>query len=542
MFVSNLEQLLEITSGVETQFKIGKDLERRLTGRFYTHVRIGKAMAIDIAERLDKSQCLKVIDPFCGDGRLLCWLVEAMYERGKIPSRTLQISAWDCDPLAVESAQRALLRKLDALGISAARLDVKVIDSFECALKNLQSFDVCITNPPWETIKPDGREMARLDKESQEKYVLLLKEQAYRLEKSYPYSKPTRKFSGWGTNLARCGIEASVRLLVPDGYFAIVAPATILGDQVSAPLRSWLFSNNTVGVIHHYPAGSKLFESVDQSAVYLVGQRERGERSDNGVLEVVQHFEKEQNFQPPIMRLSLASLEENHYAIGFGSSPAISRLMPYVAALPKLGDYESGSDALFKIGRELDETGVARKLSEKGTYRFAKGRQISRYSQLSSEAVFLKEDIPTPKSADLHRLVWRDVARQSSFRRVIATIIPPGIVTGNSLNVLIPKKMSDRLLFALLGVFNSTIFEAQVRATISTNHLSVGAMRRVRVPNLLCGESVELVSRLVEEQLQSPCESRSAQIDVEVARWYGLPNDIYSDLLVVLEKRSSGSI
>ena len=541
MFASNLNQLLEVTSGVETSYKIGKSLEQRLTGRFYTHARIGKAMATDIARRLEPSETLRIIDPFCGDGRLLCWLVEAMSDQGKLPSKSLQIVAWDCDQSAVEVSKESLSQKIHNLGISVAQVEAKAIDSFEQALKSLKSFDICVTNPPWETIKPDSRELADLEPIAKDAYVSLLKEKVFRLEKAYPYSKPARKFSGWGANLARCGIEAAVRLVSPGGYFAIVAPATILGDQISAPLRSWLFSQNSIDAIHHYPAEARLFEGVDQSAVYFVGHRNEG-KQEKKALEVIQHFEKEQGNQPPILRLSESYLEENNYAIGFGSSPEIARAMPYLADLPKLSDYETGAEILFKLGRELDETGIASKLSDTGDYRFAKGRQITRYSQVAGEAIFLKETIIPPQSSDLHRLVWRDVARQSSARRVIATIIPPGVVTGNSLNVLTPKKKSNELLLAVLGIFNSVIFEAQVRASISTNHLSVGAIRRIRVPDLSSVTHVERVSNLVDQQLQEPSASRAAQIDVEVARWYGLPDDVYLDLLTMLEEHSPDDV
>lgn len=541
MFASNLNQLLEATSGVETTYKVGKSLEQRLTGRFYTHARIGKAMAIDVAKRLEASESLKIIDPFCGDGRLLCWLIDALYEQGKIPSKSLEIAAWDCDQSAIKTAQKAISQRIETLDISVARVDAQTIDSFEYALKNQQSFDICVTNPPWETIKPDSRELAELEQEDKEAYVSLLKEKVFRLEKAYPYSKPARKFSGWGANLARCGIEASVRLIAPGGYFAIVAPATILGDQISAPLRSWLFSQNTVDTVHHYPAEARLFEGVDQSAVYFVGHRGIGQKNKRP-LEVIQHFEKEQEAQPPVLEISISSLEENHYAIGFSSSPEIAKAMPFLADLPKLGDYETGADILFKLGRELDETGIASKLSDTGSYRFAKGRQITRYSAVGGEAAFLKGTITPPSSSDLHRLVWRDVARQSSARRVIATIIPPGVVTGNSLNVLIPKRMPYEALLAVLGVFNSVIFEAQVRASISTNHLSVGAIRRIRVPDLSSRTHVERVSKLVEKQLREPSESYSAQIDVEVASWYGLPDDVYLDLLTMLERHSPNDV
>jgi len=541
MLESNLNQLLEVASSVETTYGVGKNLEQRLTGRFYTHARIGKAMAIDVAGRLNVHDDLKIIDPFCGDGRLLCWLLEAMHEQGKIPLRSLEISGWDCDSSAVEISKNSILRKLKELRILIARVDVQVLDSFWFGLKHANSFDICITNPPWETIKPDSRELARLDSKAKEKYVSLLKEQASRLEEYYPHSKPLRKFSGWGTNLARCGIEASVQLVTPGGHFSIVAPATILGDQISAPLRHWLFSKNTIDVIHHYSAEAKLFEKVDQSAVYFVGSKVKVNKKDS-VLEVIQHIEKERDLQSPGFKIPMFFLEENHYAIGFNGSPEISRAIPYFVGLLKLGDYEIGDNSLFKIGRELDETGIASKLSDSGIYRFIKGRQISPYSQSIENELFLSDAIIPPKSSELKRIVWRDVARQSSIRRVISTIIYPGTVTGNSLNVLIPKKMSDKQMLALLAVFNSIVFESQVRASISTNHLSAGAMRRIKVPDLYSGKNVEIVSKLVEIQLKEPCESCAAEIEFRVACWYGLPHDVYLGLLAMFDNGSKNYI
>lgn len=71
------------------------------------------------------------------------------------------------------------------LGILNACIDVREIDSFEHALKNQQSFDICVTNPPWETIKPDSRELAKLEQSTREVYVSLLKEKAFWLEEAY---------------------------------------------------------------------------------------------------------------------------------------------------------------------------------------------------------------------------------------------------------------------------------------------------------------------------------------------------------------------
>lgn len=545
---SNLAELIGVTSGIEVAYKIGKDLEQRLTGRFYTHERIGRSMVRDIANRLIHIQGkeLRIIDPFCGDGRLVCWLIEELFLVGKLPTKGVEIVLWDCDKNAVKVAEkivRALFLKISPS--TKYHLEAYVTDSFCQVLQTEVPFDICVTNPPWETIKPDNRELAELDEKTKSSYIALLKEKVTRLEKAYPHSKPSRKFSGWGANLARCGIEASIRLVKQDGHFGIVAPASIFGDQISAPLRAWLLTTNRVATIHHFPAEARLFDGVDQSAVYFVGDRcDTSGRNEfqELTIDIVKHPDKVSEDTPPTLTLDLRFLESHDYSIGFTGSTGMSSAMPYLIDLPKLGDFESTRNGLIKLGRELDETRIAKKLCQSGTYRFIKGRQVSRYSFDDSASEFLIPEITPPASANYLRVVWRDVARQSSVRRMIATLLSAGYVTGNSLNILTVKVGHEHLLKALLAVLNSTIFEAQVRASISTNHLSVGAIRKIRVPNLMNNAFVTEIGLLVEHHLSAPTDQTAAFIDTAVARWYGLPDKIYTGLLDLLEMNAPDDV
>ena len=544
---SNLNELLEATSGVGVAFKIGKGLEQRLTGRFYTHERIGKAMAKDIARRLiikDDTE-LRIIDPFCGDGRLIRWLIEELVVIRKLPRAGIHIAAWDCDEDAIEVTKKTIKDLFNRKSTIKTRIDACRVDSFSQMLREERSFHVCVTNPPWETIKPDSRELAELDEVKKSAYIALLKQKVLRLEKAFPRSKPARKFSGWGANLARCGIEASVRLVKQGGHFGIVAPASIFGDQISAPLRTWLFTTAHVATIHHFPAEARLFEGVDQSAVYFVGDPiDPVNCSITGRthIDVVQHPDKVSDTPSPVMSLDLRLLESHDYSIGFTGTPGMASAAQYLIELPKLCDFETGLDGLIKLGRELDETRIAKKLCKKGSYRFIKGRQVKRYSYDATESEFLNPDITPPSSADFPRVVWRDVARQSSKRRMIATLLPAGMVTGNSLNVLTVNTNEKRMLSALLAVFNSAIFEAQVRASISTNHLSVGAIRKIRVPDLKKSEFVDEIGALVEQQLRAPNAKNEALIEIAVFRWYGVPAEIYEKMLDQLANNAPSDV
>lgn len=542
MSTSNQNQILKLTVGAETDYKIGKSLEQRITGRFYTHEIIGKALAKEISETINKSEILKIVDPFCGDGRLLCWLLTELSIANKLPTNKIYIEAWDCDADALNIALNSIKKSSENLNIINFTVEGKIVDSFEQALQNIESFDVCITNPPWEAIKPDSRELTGLDEKSKIEYVELLKIKVNWLEENYPNSKPKRKFSGWGANLARCGIEASINIVKKGGLFGIVAPGTIFGDQISSPIRSWLFANNTIKTINHYPASARLFKDVDQAAIHFSGKKESTSSQVNTTLKVIQHFNSTKNEYQSEIELSMKSLKDSEYAIGFSIDAEIAAAINYLSDLPKLSDFENGANSLYRLGRELDETGIANKLSKEGEIQFLKGRQISRYAMVDCEKTYLKKEVAYPTSIQLHRLIWRDVARQTSSRRVISTIIPPGIITGNSINVLTPKTNNVEILYALLGILNSIIFEAQVRATISTNHLSVGSMRKIKIPNILNINAANKVSKLVKQQLFQPSVQIAAQIEIEVSRWYNLPDVILSNLLTRLEKQSPTEI
>src|SRR5258708_13291631 len=64
---------------------VPKNLLARATGRFYTHELIGKHLADATVHGVctQNAELLRIIDPFCGDGRLIFWL---LYSIPKPPS------------------------------------------------------------------------------------------------------------------------------------------------------------------------------------------------------------------------------------------------------------------------------------------------------------------------------------------------------------------------------------------------------------------------------------------------------------------------
>lgn len=185
------------------------------------------------------------------------------------------------------------------------------------------------------------------------------------------------------------------------------------------------------------------------------------------------------------------------------------------------------------LGREIDETRIGEKLIKEGQHPFIKGKMISRYSSVPESLSYLDiEKIKKiPKSVDFSRVVWRDVSRASQKRRLIATIIPPQYITGNSLHVAYFKDHNIKKLSALLAVMNSLIFEAQVRAFSSTNHMSLGVIRKTRLPKMNDDE-INLLAQYVDDyEIQNEYE-----MEVYVAKLYGLSFKEFCDILALFEK------
>lgn len=529
--------LLQLTNLVEGKASWGesqKDLLVRATGRFYTHPLIGRHLAEAMARlggALDELSP-SVIDPFCGDGRLVCWLMEAVTAiRGK-RLRKWRVTLWDCDGPAVEMARENVLATAARLG-EPVEVFTRVGNSFEIAREHFGQFSACVTNPPWEVLKPDRREMDGLSKSEAAEYTQLLRQQDKFLAATYPRSAPLRKFSGWGTNLARCGTEVALRLVVPGGSSGIVSPASLLADQMSEKLRRWVFDENDVQDLAYYAAEAKLFEGVDQPSITLVASPGRKTASPPS-LTIFDRAHERSVF--PMGTREWEGLEATGYVFPMQFGLGLLRLGAVWGKFPKFAEMEGAGPTELWAGRELDETGYEGYLADVGEYLFVKGRTIKRFGMAEAPARYVKADGPRiPKTADFHRLVWRDVARQNQKRRVHATILPPGQVTGNSLNVAYYRDGNLPRLKALLGVMNSLVFEAQARMYLATAHVSLGAIRQVRVPHMTDPEVIDAIARLV-ERCENEDEAALAALEVYVARLYGLTREEFALVLSSFEK------
>jgi Alw26I/Eco31I/Esp3I family type II restriction m6 adenine DNA methyltransferase len=495
----------------------GKSFQQRAAGRFYTHELIGMALARHVADAIPAdARSVSVLDPFAGDARLITWLLPMLASRGV---EHVDVSLWDQDEDAVVEAGCAVEATAAAVGLSA-RVEAWAGDTFDRAATERGRWSAVITNPPWELLKPDRREMKLLPPDLRDEYVAELRAFDRRLASEFPISQPSRRFAGWGTNLSRVGTEVSLRLTADGGACAVVCPSSLLADSTTAGLRRWLLGNFALTEVTHYPAEAHLFEGVDMPCCTFVAIR----GGHPGRTRLIRVSAERKVVEDSRVSLNRDWLERRDYAIPVEYGAEGIALLGYFDCHPRFGALERPTPDGLWAGREIDETNRASFTLDQGHYAFIRSCHVHRLKQVATSSEFVDTTIRgIPSSAKHVRLVWRDISRPSQKRRVHGTLLGPGCITGNSVSVAHFRDGSMPRLLALLAVVSSLPFEFQVRSLLMTHHVSLSVMRSARLPRLeshVIPPLAEAAVGCLEDRVDA-----HANLEVAVARVYGLDRE-----------------
>jgi Alw26I/Eco31I/Esp3I family type II restriction m6 adenine DNA methyltransferase len=507
---------------------------KRATGRYYTGDLVGRRLAQQAATTFHlahpSARSIAVLDPFGGDGRLIEWVIEAWFD-SCFPEVRWDIAIWDLDGVGFSDARERLKRVSIRCGIKHKH-SFKVLDTFAEALKMRASFDLVLTNPPWELLKPDRRELEALTAGRRAKYISRMREYDEWLKEHYPLSQPKRKFAGWGTNLSRVGLEASLSLVRQGGVVGAVLPASFLADDQTASLREHLLTKNTLHSAVYYPAETKIYGSADVASI-AVTLTVCGKPAES--LTIGTYNMSTCQVDQSTIKLDLEVLRKVDFVvpISFGAK-SLAIINGLAQRFPTWLELESSATEALWAGREIDETGIARWLQPTNGRAplFIKGRMIGRYVTVEAPSMMVeKPEWSPPPSTKARRIAWRDVSRPSQKRRMIATLIEPGFVAGNSLGVAYFRDFAETPLLALLGVMNSICFEFQLRAHLATGHVSLSSLRKVAVPSLSRLRQEDSLAALVSEAMSS-IDGAGSKVDAYVAKnIYGLTEEQYEIIL-----------
>lgn len=505
----------------------GKTLSERLAGRFYTPSQLADDLAEQMVLALDPDSLSRITaaDPFCGDGRLMTALLSAAANHPKLANLPWTIELRDRELAAAKTAVdrvRAVARRLGMV----VEPQVIVGDTFACDIS--ARFHLVITNPPWELLKPDRREFQHLLPAKAESYKEGLRATSRWLDSRFPDARADGAWGGWGTNLARCGWDLCLRIACKGGVVGIILPATIMGDQSSISMRRKAFGSAQLIDAATYPSEARLFDRVDQPVVALT-MRARTRAAGAGR---VRFFDADRIVAGQhAVTLDRPAMEARGWTIPVGRPSGCDHLSDVFKSLPTLRSLEGNGPGHLWLGRELDETRILEKVKRGTRNPFIKGRMVGRHEVAEQPTMSVLPSLCTGFHSTAHpRAVWRDVARATSKRRMIGTVIPAGWVAGNSLHVACFRDGNLDRTLTLHALLTSFVVEGQVRARLTTGHMSLGIVRQAHVPHLSRGLVAKLAP-LARDTIAARDASSEHRLEVAVAKAYGLDRHQMARLL-----------
>ena len=505
----------------------GKTLAERVAGRFYTPAQLADDIAEQMISALKTASLTRVVatDPFCGDGRLVMALLSVAAQNPKLAKLPWIIELRDREAAAAKTAGDRVNAVARRLGMNVETV-VIVGDTFASDLS--PRFDLVITNPPWELLKPDSREIKHLSAKGVERYKEDLRAASRVLDDRFPDARAEGAWGGWGTNLARCGWDLCLTIARKGGIVGVILPATIMGDQSSTPMRRKAFGSSTLVDAAAYPAEARLFDRVDQSVAALT-MRVGGRVSGSGRIRSFDANRLPADEQT--IALNTSAMEARGWTIPMGRPSGADELAAKFVGMSTLQSLEGEGATDLWLGRELDETRISEKVVAGSSHPFIKGRMINRHGIVDEPTMSVRPALCGGfHSASRPRAVWRDVARATSKRRMIGTVIPAGWVAGNSLHVACYRDGDPARTAALHALLSSFVVEAQVRARLTTGHMSLGVVRQARMP-ALGARLINSLSSMARGVMNGGGAAAEHRLEIAVAKAYGLNREDMARLL-----------
>ncbi len=412
------------------------------------------------------------------------------------------------------------------------------------------------------------------------------------------------KKAGTDINLYKLFAEQCYNLLRPSGYCGIVIPSGIYSDLGTKQLRELLFDRTEVTGLFCFENRKGIFEDVDSRFKFVVLTFEKGGETEQFPAAFMRHEVDEltrfpQSGSLPITVDLVRHLSPDSLSVIEFKSDIDVHITEKMLRFPALGERLDGKWNL-SLTRELDMTNDSKLFKQapgpgrmplyegKMMHQFAIDFAQPRYWVDETEARAallpsqLRQGIRSPVRSkgsvavaervkldyECYRSAHRAIASSTNERTMIATILPPHVVCGNSLHVskrfeyiehngeVVPTLLiGDMELLFLVAILDSFVLDYNLRLRIAAN-LSMFYVYQLPVPRLSTGD--RFFAPIVERAAKLTCTTPAydalareaglrgheqgvtngvararlrAEIDGMVAHLYGLTEDEFAHVL-----------
>ncbi len=411
---------------------------------------------------------------------------------------------------------------------------------FDEIINKRGGFDVIITNPPWEIFKPNSKEFFEEYSDLVTKKKMTIhefeKEQAKLLKNAevrkgwleyqsrFPhvsrYFRSTQQYknqiaivgnkkAGTDINLYKLFIEQCYNLLCVNGRCGIITPGSIYTDLGAKQLREMLFSQAALDTLFGFSNEKFIFDAVHHAQkLCLIVFRKGGA---TGSFRASFRINPREAIEPEKLETFLKT-DSEHVQI---SVPLIRRLSPdslsvlefktvldmHIAEkllrFPPLGEKIKGKWNLM-LANEFHMTNDSHLFKTKpGQKRFPlyEGKIIHQFNHRFGEPRYWvdekegrkallgrNDDTEQRLNYQSYRLGYRAVASSTNERTMIATILPPMVFFGHSINATALGLANSELLF-INTILNSFVVDFSLRQRVSVN-LTMFYIYQLPVPRL----------------------------------------------------------
>ncbi|MEH1847398.1 MAG: DNA methyltransferase [Nostoc sp.] len=467
-------------------------------------------------------------------------------------------------------------------------------------------FDAIITNPPWEIFKPQAKEffaqhnelvtknkMDIKDFEKEQNKLLqnpVIASTWLEYQSQYPYvsayyrsseqyknqiSVVNGKKAGTDINLYKLFTEQCFNLLRSCGECGIVIPSGIYTDLGTKQLREMLFSQTKVTGLFCFENRKTIFEEVDSRFKFVVLTFAKGSTTTEFPSAFMRHDVQELQRFPSDDSLQInidmvRQLSPDSLSVMEFKNKVDIRIAEKMLKFPLLGE-KIESKWNLRLTAEFhmtSDSNLFKQQPAKGRLPLYEGKMIHQFTHLYAEprywvdeqegrkALLGRNENDNGQKVDYqnYRLGFRDVARNTDNRTMIAGIVPPNIFAGNTLIVSQQFTKQDELLF-VVSVLNSFACDFIIRQKV-TAHCNMFYVYQLPVPRLtkndryfndivqraaklICttpefdelAQEVGLISHQQGVTDETERAKLRAELDGMVAHLYGLTEDEFSYIL-----------
>lgn len=429
---------------------------------------------------------------------------------------------------------------------------------FDRVMNERGGFDIIITNPPWEILKPQAKEFFNLHsklisknkmriEDFEEEKAKLLQDAEVRdawldYQSQFPHqsayfrasaqyanqiSTVHGKKQGTDINLYKLFTEQCYNLLRAGGECGIVIPSGIYTDLGAKQLRELLLAQTRITGMFCFENRKGIFENVDSRFKFVVLTFEKGGQTESFPAAFMRHEVQELARFPRVGALPM-SVELIHHLSPNSLSVmefkneidvAIARKM---IKFPLLGE-KIAHTWNFVLSNEFHMTNDSKLFKKElapGRLPLFEGKMIHQFSHLWSKPRYwvdekegrqavLNRQIDTGQTLDYqrYRVGHRAIASSTNERTMIATVLPPNVFFGHSINAT-RNSIEAQDILLITALLNSFTLDFSLRQRVSAN-LTMFYLYQLPVPRLT--EQSPLYKMIVERSAKLICTTSEYQ-------------------------------